>query len=192
VRDFLSIETAGNNAAILDDIKTKQPPVYKEIKVKERYLDSQCDRIRHCGFEELTLHVFGPYDLSESDCGFYISSTKTINIFNSSNIKGTSWTHDPDLGSPNVQCNPSVGGPGRGVGGVPSSRFPNCDTLGNLLIIQNPKVTSRPNDDAGGCIFFDYSPLITDELFFYEYSIFDLGLLDIEEGATITVRYSSF
>jgi hypothetical protein len=177
---YLANET-GNSATSLDVKKaTVATPVYKEIKVKERYLDSQCDYVRHCGF-----------DLLESDCGFYISSKKKINIFNSSNIKSTSWRYDPDLGSPNVQCNPS--GPGRGVGGVPSSSFPNCDPLGNLLIVQNPAVTTRPNDDArGGCIIFDLSPRLPahNQEIRANY-IDDFGLLDIEEGAKITVRNSS-
>jgi hypothetical protein len=157
---FLANET-GNSATSLNAKKaTVATPVYKEIKVKERYLDSPCD-YRQCKFEELTPNTLGPYDLIESECGFFISSKKKINVFNSSDIKSTSWRDDPDLGSTNVQCDPS--GPGRGRGGIPTSSFSNCDSLGNILIVQNPWVKSRPNDDAkGGCIVFDLSSRLPD------------------------------
>jgi hypothetical protein len=183
---LLTIET-GNDAAFLDDMKTNHlvapAAVYKEIKVKDRYLSSQCQPYT-CDFAGMTPHVFGPYDLTES-CGFQVSSAKRINVFNSSNIRSNSSVHDPDLGSPNAECNPS--GPGRGMGGIPSSTYPNCNPLGNLLIVQNPAVTSRPNDDAkGGCIRFDVSN-IPDALI-----IDDFGLLDIEAGVSANVRKSIF
>jgi hypothetical protein len=183
---FLVIET-GNIATSLEVKKTEE--FYTEIKVKERYLDAECQRPYTCDFEEWAPNVRGPYDPTES-CGFYISSSKPINIFNSSDIKSQSWRDDPDLGSPNVKCDPS--GPGRGRGGIPSSNYPNCDPLGNVLIIQNPWVKNRPNDDAkGGCIFFDLSRVFPDhQNNLYDWHLFNFGLLDIEEGAKITVRNS--
>jgi hypothetical protein len=44
---------------------------------------------------------------------------------------------DPDLGAPNRECDPP-GGPGKGAGGAPDGDGPNCDPLGNVLIVQEP------------------------------------------------------
>jgi hypothetical protein len=131
----------------------------------------------------LTPNAFDNFALY-SACNFNADPTSlqySINVFNSSNIKSSSWRDDPDLGSPNRKCTPK--GPGIGVGGRPNASFPNCDPLGNLLIIQNPAVTTAPNDYAkGGCMsfsFFDFGSVV---------KIDDFGLLDIEEGANVTVR----
>jgi hypothetical protein len=117
-----------------------------------------------------------------------------LNIFNSSSIKGKAPRHDPDLGSPNRACNNlpmDVKGPGRGKGGKPRIKvngtmvdnpYQNCDALGNLLIVQHETInaTVEANDSAnGGCMSFSW--------FGKSVTLNGIGLLDIEEGASISV-----
>jgi hypothetical protein len=84
---------------------------------------------------------------------------------------------DPDLGSPNRHC--PGGGPGKGKGGRPDAPFPNCMPQGNLLIIQNSNA-SVPNDSPdGGCMMFEFRRGV---------NLVNIGLLDVEESASITVR----
>jgi hypothetical protein len=88
--------------------------------------------------------------------------------------------NDPDLGSPNSKCNPA--GPGIGEGGEPTGAGPNCNPLGNVLIIQNSDSSVTIPDDIvrGGTIFFDFK----DEPYVYE-----IGLLDMDYDASVTVVY---
>jgi hypothetical protein len=104
---------------------------------------------------------------------------REVNVFNSSNIRSTNPINDPDLGSPNCVCPGS--GPGIGAGGVPTSKYPNCDPLGNLLIIQNTdNPESDPNDSPlGGCITFEFGRAV---------ELVNMGLLDVEERTEIKVR----
>jgi hypothetical protein len=57
----------------------------------------------------------------------------------------------------------------------------NCEPLGNLLIIQNEnKTVDNPNDSAfGGCLVFTFIDPV---------DLINIGLLDVEEIANITVR----
>jgi hypothetical protein len=119
-------------------------------------------------------------------CHMTVKATNTINnndvnIFDSTNIKGTKSKHDPDLGAPNSRC--PGGGPGRGNGGWPNAPFPNCDPQGNLMIIQNEnKPASNPNDSAyGGCLNFEFTETV---------SMIDLVLLDIDDGDAATVTFN--
>jgi hypothetical protein len=104
-----------------------------------------------------------------------------LSIFDTSNILGSGPGFDPDLGSPNKEC--PGGGPGEGAGGQPGAAFPNCEPQGNVLIIQDPAVTDRPNDNvSGGCIVF---------VFLGEVELINMKLLDVEEpNLTIKVRDS--
>jgi hypothetical protein len=143
----------------------------------------------NCDFSALTPNAFDNQALLDS-CGISANATYAtydgdrINVFDSSNI--LSQDDDPDLGSPNRKCSPA--GPGKGRGGNPNAAFPNCEPLGNLLILQNHNITDRPNDSPErGCITFDFVNRDTS----YEQEpvlIKDFGLLDIEEGAGIYVR----
>ena len=65
----------------------------------------------------------------------------------------------------------------------PDQPFPNCEPRGNLIIIQDPRYTDRPNDSAfGGCLLFTFETPV---------ELVNLGLLDLEEqGVTVTVRDS--
>jgi hypothetical protein len=116
------------------------------------------------------------------DCG--ISSVyakkddepRNVNVFDSENILGND---DADLGSPNVDCpNP---GPGIGDGGGQTADFPNCEPQGNLLIIQNNAFgEGTPNDSPkGGCMYIVFAKEVT---------LYDMGLMDMEELLTIKVR----
>ncbi len=69
----------------------------------------------------------------------HISGNAAV-IFDSSNPSPS----DPDLGSPNNQCNPA--GPGVGVGGVPASAFANCAALDKLLIVADNLIDVNPAD----------------------------------------------
>jgi hypothetical protein len=102
-----------------------------------------------------------------------------VNVFDSSDISSTKPNPDADLGSPNRRC----GGPGIGSGGVPTSKYPNCDEQGNLLIIQNTdNQENDPNDSPdGGCITLEFSSGI---------ELVNMGLLDVEERTEIKVRLS--
>lgn len=55
-------------------------------------------------------------------------------LFNTSDVG-----NDPDLGAPNKWCTPP--GPGKGSGGEPGGAGPNCDPLGNVLIVQTSDKT---------------------------------------------------
>jgi hypothetical protein len=113
-------------------------------------------------------------------CGFTATASNgTLSIFNTSNIQGQGSEFDPDLGSPNRNCNPS--GPGIGAGGIPSSNYSNCEPQGNALIIQDPRY-NRPNDNAGGgCIVFDFLGK--------NIELINMKMLDVEEpNVNITVR----
>jgi len=63
--------------------------------------------------------------------------------------------NDPGLGSPNEYCTPS--GPGKSLEGGPLGAGPNCDPMGNSLIIQNSDESITIPDDSvdGGSILFD-------------------------------------
>jgi hypothetical protein len=123
----------------------------------------------------------------EAECLMSVSITDTIannvgNIFDSTDIKGTNIKDDPDLGAPNALCQNK--GPGRGEGGKPGSPFPNCEPLGNLLIIQNESMDpSIPNDSAnGGCFVFEFSQPVT---------LLNFGILDIDEGDNAVISITS-
>jgi hypothetical protein len=143
---------------------------------------STCPYVQ-CNFGNLVPGVFLDDPLQQAqllaDCGVKVSvKDGNINVFDSADIKSQKAKDDPDLGAPNRNC--LGGGPGKGEGGRPTSPYPNCDPQGNLLIIQNPKIdASVPNDSAfGGCILFEFETAI---------ELFDVGLLDLEEHATIRV-----
>jgi hypothetical protein len=100
----------------------------------------------HCDFATLQVASFLSNAAQQQqillDCGITSVTAasnsgepRNVNVFNSSDIKGTHPKFDPDLGSPNRLC-PSKG-PGRGRGGRPNGPFPNCIPQGNLLIIQD-------------------------------------------------------
>ena len=57
-------------------------------------------------------------------------------LFDTANPGGKDGYGDPDLGAPNERCN--GGGPGWGEGGEPDGAGPNCNPLGNVLIVQEP------------------------------------------------------
>jgi hypothetical protein len=120
-------------------------------------------------------------------CGLRVTATDQgspldVNVFNSSAIRNRNPKFDPDLGSPNEKCaNP---GPGVGVGGRPSSPFPNCVPQNNLLIIQNKNNTEDdPNDSSfGGCFIVAFERPVV---------LLNMGLLDMEEP-NITITVSNF
>jgi hypothetical protein len=119
------------------------------------------------------------------DCGIIVSALDLetgeekgrINVFDSSNIASEFARDDPDLGSPNKAC--PGGGPGVGDGGKPDAAFPNCSPQGNLLIIQNRREDAANDSPFGGCISVEFIRYV---------ELADLGLLDLEEVATIKVR----
>jgi hypothetical protein len=111
--------------------------------------------------------------------GKHTIKNNVLNVFNSSDIRGTAAKDYPDLGSPNAAC--SGGGPGLGNGGRPWSSYPNCDKQGNLLIIQDEHTDpSTPSGSAyGGCFQFTFAATSV--------SLINLGLLDIGELATAKI-----
>jgi hypothetical protein len=180
--------TDGNVARKTTTMDYDKEKTNLEFKEEERHLEVECNNSTTCDFSALMPRGFDNEDLRNS-CGFRaypsFGTTSPINVFSSSNMKAKSWPDDPDLGSPNLKCNPK--GPGIGNGGIPSAAFPNCEALGNVLILQNPHITTdRPNDDPnGGCITFDFYGLYHDDGI--DPLVNDFGLLDIEDGATINV-----
>ena len=93
-------------------------------------------------------------------------------IFDSSYPSGD----DLDLGTPHR----SVGGPGKGVGGRIGAMFENVVSQGKILIISEDGDSSDPDDaSSGGVLDFQFStPTYVN----------DIGLLDNEEGAHVTIR----
>jgi hypothetical protein len=92
-------------------------------------------------------------------------------IFNSSN-PGIEPDGDPDLGSPNEQC--TRPGPGKGLGGAPGTKGANCDTHGNILIIQESNKATPDDAYYGGTFEFSFK----DPIYFE-----NLGLMDISKGS---------
>jgi hypothetical protein len=80
-------------------------------------------------------------------------------------------------------CDPA--GPGIGIGGQPNGAGPNCEPLGNVLIVQNedPKITIPDDNVNGGTIFFDFDGEA-------EY-VGDIGLLDMDEENMITIKWKT-
>jgi hypothetical protein len=121
-------------------------------------------------------------------CGLRVSAFKRgepreVNVFNSSDITNRDPNNDPDLGSPNEFC--ENGGPGVGNGGKPGAPFPNCVPQNNLLIIQNTaNEEGDPNDSPdGGCLIFEFERSV---------DLLNMGLLDMEEAMSISVRAFNF
>jgi len=50
------------------------------------------------------------------------------------------------------------GGPAKGDQGEPDGNGPNCDPLGNMLIVQEPGETCPDDNVYGGVIKFDFDP----------------------------------
>jgi hypothetical protein len=117
-----------------------------------------------------------------TQCGFQAAAFKDdmmlpLSVFNSSVIISDQEKDDPDLGAPNRNC--PGGGPGKGNGGGPDKLYPNCAPQGNLLIIQNTNETVTNDSPSGGCMIFEFGRKV---------NLFNIGLLDVEESASITVR----
>ena len=93
-------------------------------------------------------------------------------------LLNTSDVETTNLGSPNERCDPP--GPGVGEGGEPGMPGENCMSQGNVLIVQGSN-TERPDEnDGGGVITFDLSPLVP--------KVYNIGLMGIEgSGTTVTV-----
>jgi hypothetical protein len=98
--------------------------------------------------------------------GGYRPSSKA-RVFDTSN-PGNAETGSPDLGSPNESC--EGGGPGTGIGGAPNSATPNCESLGNALMIQNHKNDPFPRAFNGRSrIEFQFkTPAYVDYIVFLE------------------------
>lgn len=105
-----------------------------------------------------------------------LASENRPRLFNTSSVG-----NDPDLGSPNEFCTPP--GPGVGLEGQPGGAGPNCDPLGNVLIVQSSDESITIPDDAvgGGSILIDFT---TDVSY-----VGEIGLLDIDYETMITVSY---
>jgi hypothetical protein len=128
----------------------------------------------NCDFSTLTAGAFDMETLIET-CGFAAtafegSQSRFVNVFDTSKILGRGAQYDPDLGSPNRGC----GGPGVGAGGRPGAPYPNCVAQGNALIIQDPRVSNRPNDNvSGGCFVFQF--------FRRQIELVNMKMLDVNE-----------
>ena len=98
-------------------------------------------------------------------------------VFDTANPGGSDG--DPDLGSPNENC--EGGGPGVGLGGGPDAPFPNCDPLGNVLIIQESDKETPDDSATGGTIVFDFMlPVAVEEI----------SIMDIDDGKLVKVEVS--
>ncbi len=117
----------------------------------------------------------------KDDFGLVLSATggylRFPRTFNTSRAEGD----NAYLGSPNERCDPS--GPGKGLGGGPGAPASNCESLGNVLIIQDDIDTSRQvSSENGGVITFAFDSRVE--------RVNEIGLLNIsEEGATIKVDF---
>ena len=61
---------------------------------------------------------------------------------------------DPDLGSPNEHC--AGGGPGKGEGGGPNAKYPNCVAQGMVLIVQESNKACPDDCSSGGVMRFQF------------------------------------
>jgi len=102
-------------------------------------------------------------------------------LFDTANPGGKDGFGDPDLGAPNERCN--GGGPGWGEGGEPDGAGPNCNPLGNVLIIQEPNGKPQIPDDNvdGGTIEFNFEPKAE--------RVNSIGLLDVDYKTTLYVEW---
>ena len=86
---------------------------------------------------------------------------------------------DSDLGSPNMLC--PGGGPGKGEGGEPDGKGPNCNPLGNVLIVQEPDQPCPDDNVDGGVMKFEFDPPV-------DY-VKDIGLLDVDYATVIKISF---
>lgn len=116
------------------------------------------------------------YGVVLSASGGYLQFPRVFNTANANE-------QDAHLGSPNEKCEPA--GPGVGFAGEPIFPGSNCESLGNVLIIQDPGDTGRPKDnEGGGVISFEIDSSRVE-------SVKEIGLLSINNSDT-TVKVSHF
>jgi hypothetical protein len=126
----------------------------------------------------------------DADCSTTLGYTPwgAARVFDTADPGTNNDNGDPDLGSPNVGCNPS--GPGVGDGGNPliNTNNPNawnCVPQNKSLIVQETNKTAPDDASCGGTITFD----------FYDAPAFinEVGILDVDghESVTLTVSDSA-
>jgi hypothetical protein len=120
-------------------------------------------------------------DVLLNSCGLTVVPEKTSNngfitVLDSQSPRRntTKARFDPDLGSPNLSC----GGVGSGKGGEKGQPWENCEPLGNVLILQDPRYVDPNDDRAGGCMKFAFVEPKTN---------ISIGLLDIDSRETTTI-----
>ncbi len=87
---------------------------------------------------------------------------------------------DKDLGSPNMHC-PGGTFPGKGEGGEPDGNGPNCNPLGNVLIVQDTDETCVSDNKDGGHMEFEFNPPV-------EY-VKNIGLLDVDYATMVQTLF---
>lgn len=98
-------------------------------------------------------------------------------LLNTSDVKS-----DLSLGSPNAKCSPP--GPGDGKGGEPGMLGENCDSLGNVLIVQGEDTELSAPSSNGGAIACDFSPQV--------FLVSSITLMGIQGNSTaITISHGS-
>lgn len=97
-------------------------------------------------------------------------------LFNTSDTVGSY------LGTPNMQCNST--GPGVGLGGEPDGNGPNCQSPGNVLIIQDPDNAYPSANTEGGTITFKFPNLVNIDI---DREGVAIGLLNIASKTSITL-----
>ncbi len=88
---------------------------------------------------------------------------------------------DKDLGSPNMRC-PGGTFPGKGEGGEPDGNGPNCNPLGNVLIVQDSDDTCLCDTKEGGHMAFEFNPPV-------EY-VKNIGLLDVDYPSMVQTLFA--
>ena len=105
-------------------------------------------------------------DKLKDACGLTVMATEDGNP-REITIVDSSDPSDTSLGAPNEEC--ASPGPGEGDGGEVGSDFENCDEQGNLMVIDG---------GSSGCLKYSFMTPVR---------LVGMGLLDIQDSATITV-----
>ena len=72
-------------------------------------------------------------------------------------------------------------GPGKGEEGEPDGNGPNCNPLGNVLIVQEPGEPCPDDNVDGGVMEFEFDPPV-------DY-VKNIGLLDVDYSTVIKIKY---
>jgi hypothetical protein len=123
-------------------------------------------------------------DLQYSHLGLIVSAAGGMDtrpqVFDTANPVDEYNCGDKDLGSPNMHC-PGGTFPGKGEGGEPDGNWPNCNPLGNVLIVQDSIETCLSDNKEGGHMEFEFNPPVK--------YMKNIGLFDVDYESIVQTLF---